>query len=147
VHIAQIATNRHTPLEDWWTGGTAAMLVVQVRDDIAAPPGNGHALRATVGDRAQVIDIAKQGISYRWSSLSRSSRQRSNSSRQFSDNRQHPRQERSSGSSEDRIVGVGDCHALQCHYPKPNLTGLPSETDALAGLPTEPARAANCYGT
>jgi pimeloyl-ACP methyl ester carboxylesterase len=61
VHIAQIATSRHTPLEDWWTGGAAPMLVVQGLDDTAAPPGNGHALRAAVGDRVQVIDIAQAG--------------------------------------------------------------------------------------
>lgn len=61
VHIAQIATSRHTPLEDWWTGGVAPMLVVQGLDDTAAPPGNGHALRATVGGRAQVVDIPQAG--------------------------------------------------------------------------------------
>ena len=61
MHIAHIATSLHTPLEDWWTGGSAPMLVVQGLDDTAAPPGNGYALRDTVGDRAQVIDIPRAG--------------------------------------------------------------------------------------
>ena len=61
VHIAQIATSRQTPLADWWTGGAAPMLVVQGLDDTAAPPGNGHALRAAVGERAQVVDIPEAG--------------------------------------------------------------------------------------
>ena len=37
------------------------MLVVQGLDDTAAPPGNGHALRAAVGERAQVVDIPESG--------------------------------------------------------------------------------------
>jgi pimeloyl-ACP methyl ester carboxylesterase len=49
------------PLEDWWTGGAALILVVQGLDDTAGPHGNGHALRATVGDRAQVVDIRQVG--------------------------------------------------------------------------------------
>ena len=36
------------------------MLVVQGLDGTAAPPSNGHALRA-VGERAQVVDIPEAG--------------------------------------------------------------------------------------
>lgn len=61
VHIAQIATSRLSPLADWWTGGSAPMLVVQGLDDTAAPPGNGYALRDAVGARAQVVDIPEAG--------------------------------------------------------------------------------------
>jgi len=61
MHIAQIATSLHTPLEDWWTAGTAPLLVVQGLDDDAAPPGNGHALRDTLGDRVQLVDIPRAG--------------------------------------------------------------------------------------
>jgi pimeloyl-ACP methyl ester carboxylesterase len=61
VHIAHIATSRHTPLENWWTGGTAPMLVVQGRDDDAAPPGNGYALRESLGDRVRLIDVPRAG--------------------------------------------------------------------------------------
>ncbi|MBP0112838.1 alpha/beta fold hydrolase [Bradyrhizobium vignae] len=61
VHIAQIATSRLTPLEHWWTGGTAPMLVVQGLDDDAAPPGNGHALRNTLGNRVTLVDIPQAG--------------------------------------------------------------------------------------
>ena len=33
-----------TPLDGWWDGGGARMLVVQGLDDRVAPPGNGHPL-------------------------------------------------------------------------------------------------------
>jgi pimeloyl-ACP methyl ester carboxylesterase len=61
VHIAQIATSRHVPLEDWWTAGTAPMLVVQGLDDDAAPPGNGYALRESLGERVRLVDVPRAG--------------------------------------------------------------------------------------
>ncbi len=61
MHIAQIATSGRTPLEDWWAAGAAPMLVVQGLDDDAAPPGNGHALRDSLGDRVQLVDIPRAG--------------------------------------------------------------------------------------
>ena len=61
VHIAHLATSRGVRLDEWWTGGSAPMLVIQGLDDIAAPPGNGHALRDQLGERVQVVDIARAG--------------------------------------------------------------------------------------
>lgn len=61
VHLAHLATNERTPIEDWWTAGIAPVLVVQGLDDLAAPPGNGHALSAQLGERAQVVDVAAAG--------------------------------------------------------------------------------------
>jgi pimeloyl-ACP methyl ester carboxylesterase len=61
MHIAQIATSRHVPIEDWWAAGSAPMLVVQGLDDDAAPPGNGHALRDSLGERVRLVDVPRAG--------------------------------------------------------------------------------------
>jgi pimeloyl-ACP methyl ester carboxylesterase len=61
VHIAHLATSGNVPLEDWWSAGTAPLLVIQGLDDEAAPPGNGHALREQFGERVRVIDLPRAG--------------------------------------------------------------------------------------
>ena len=61
VHVAHLATSGRIPRDEWWTGGNASMLVIQGLDDIAAPPGNGHALRDQLGERVQVVDIPRAG--------------------------------------------------------------------------------------
>src|ERR1700756_79249 len=62
VHLAHLATSRNVPLEDWWGAGTAAPVrVIQGLDDIAAPPGNGHALREQLGERVRLIDLPRAG--------------------------------------------------------------------------------------
>src|SRR3954462_6472491 len=61
VHLAHLATSRNVPLEDWWSGGTAPLLVIQGLDDAPAPPGNGHALRGQFGERGGVGDLAHRG--------------------------------------------------------------------------------------
>ena len=58
---AQRAANRATPLEDWWNGGRAPLLVIQGEDDRIAPPANGHALKERLGERVRVVDIPKAG--------------------------------------------------------------------------------------
>jgi pimeloyl-ACP methyl ester carboxylesterase len=50
-----------TPLNDWWDGGTAPLLVVQGLDDRRAPPGNGRALRDQVGARVRLVEIPQAG--------------------------------------------------------------------------------------
>ena len=40
VASAQIAINNRTPLDEWWQGGTAPMLVVQGLEDKVAVPQN-----------------------------------------------------------------------------------------------------------
>ncbi|MDA0218747.1 MAG: alpha/beta hydrolase [Proteobacteria bacterium] len=57
----QDAANAATPLEDWWEGGTAPMLVIQGSDDIVAPPGNGHLLRQALGARVALVDLPGVG--------------------------------------------------------------------------------------
>ena len=61
VHIAHLATSGRVQQDEWWTGGSAPLLVIQGLDDVAAPPGNGHALRDQVGERVQVVDIPRAG--------------------------------------------------------------------------------------
>jgi pimeloyl-ACP methyl ester carboxylesterase len=61
MHLAHLATGRGMALEEWWDAGTAPLLVIQGLDDIAAPPGNGHALREKHGDRVQLIDLPHAG--------------------------------------------------------------------------------------
>jgi pimeloyl-ACP methyl ester carboxylesterase len=61
VFIAHPATSRNVPLEYWWSAGTAPLLVIQGLDDEAAPPGNGHALREQLGERARLVDLPRAG--------------------------------------------------------------------------------------
>jgi pimeloyl-ACP methyl ester carboxylesterase len=61
IFMAHLATSRNVPLEHWWSGGNAPLLVIQGLDDEVAPPGNGHALREQVGERVRVIDLPRAG--------------------------------------------------------------------------------------
>ena len=61
VHLAHLATSRGMALDEWWAAGTAPLLVIQGLDDVAAPPGNGHALREQFGERVRVIDLPRAG--------------------------------------------------------------------------------------
>ena len=61
VALAHFATGRGMALEEWWSAGTAPLLVIQGLDDDAAPPGNGHALREQFGDRVRLIDLPRAG--------------------------------------------------------------------------------------
>ena len=58
---AQSAAIAATPLEDWWLGGTAPMLVVQGLDDRLAVPANGRRLVEEIGDRGRLVEIANAG--------------------------------------------------------------------------------------
>ena len=49
--------NRFTPLEAWWSGGEAPVLVIQGKEDRCALPENGYLLKEEYGDRITVIDI------------------------------------------------------------------------------------------
>jgi pimeloyl-ACP methyl ester carboxylesterase len=59
--FVQAMAGKQTPLEDWWSGGQAPMLVLQGRDDRMAPPANGHALHERFGERVRVVDIERAG--------------------------------------------------------------------------------------
>jgi pimeloyl-ACP methyl ester carboxylesterase len=61
VFLAHLGTSRNVPLDEWWSGGTAPLLVVQGLDDQAAVPGNGYALREQFGERVRVVDLPHAG--------------------------------------------------------------------------------------
>ena len=61
VAAAQIAASQATPIEDWWEGGTAPLLIVQGLDDRRAVPENGRALRDQMGARVRLVEIPQAG--------------------------------------------------------------------------------------
>jgi pimeloyl-ACP methyl ester carboxylesterase len=50
-----------TPLNDWWRGGDAPILVLQGLDDRAAPPANGRALAEEFPSRVKLVELAGAG--------------------------------------------------------------------------------------
>ena len=46
-----------TPIDEWWSGGEAPVLVIQGKEDRCALPQNGHLLKQEYGDRITVVDI------------------------------------------------------------------------------------------
>ena len=61
VARAQRASDAKTPLRDWWTGGSAPMLVLQGTDDVIVLPENAKRLAAEFADRVTVVQIAHAG--------------------------------------------------------------------------------------
>ena len=59
--VAHGRATQHTPVEDWWSGGEAPMLVIQGLDDLIAPPANGRALRDEFGERVKLIELENAG--------------------------------------------------------------------------------------
>jgi pimeloyl-ACP methyl ester carboxylesterase len=57
----EIAAGKATPVADWWTAGTAHVLVIQANQDRIAPPANADALKADIGSRAEVVHIDGAG--------------------------------------------------------------------------------------
>jgi pimeloyl-ACP methyl ester carboxylesterase len=58
---AQGASGRATPLDQWWPGGSASMLVIQGLQDKIAPPGNGRDLKASYPNRVTLVEIDGAG--------------------------------------------------------------------------------------
>ena len=61
VMKAFLAAAAATDTAHWWTAGRARMLVVQGLDDVSAPPGNGRSIKAEVGARATLVELAGVG--------------------------------------------------------------------------------------
>jgi pimeloyl-ACP methyl ester carboxylesterase len=61
VAAAQAAALRNTPVEQWWGGGSARMLVLQGTEDAISPPANARILRTQFPDRVTVVDIPNSG--------------------------------------------------------------------------------------
>lgn len=60
VATAQGRAARGQPVDEWWDGGTAPMLVVQGLDDRVAPPENGRAL-ASERPNVTLVEVAGAG--------------------------------------------------------------------------------------
>jgi pimeloyl-ACP methyl ester carboxylesterase len=58
---AQAAATAGTPVEDWWTAGSADVLVVQPAADVVAVPENATRLVELLGERAQMVTIPGAG--------------------------------------------------------------------------------------
>jgi pimeloyl-ACP methyl ester carboxylesterase len=61
VSNAQRAANSATPVQAWWAGGSAPMLVLQGAEDASAPPENARRLLEAYGARITVVEIPGAG--------------------------------------------------------------------------------------
>lgn len=52
---------RPVPIDSWWNGGTAPMLVIQGLSDVIAPPENGRSLAADNPSRVTLVEFADLG--------------------------------------------------------------------------------------
>lgn len=50
-----------TPVDEWWSGGDAPMLVIQGLNDQLAPPANGRALRDDYSPRVKLVELPNAG--------------------------------------------------------------------------------------
>lgn len=57
VMKSYLAAAAATDVADWWTAGSAEVLIVQGLDDVSAPPENGRQLKAEIGERATLIEL------------------------------------------------------------------------------------------
>lgn len=62
VMKAYLAAAAATETSDWWTAGTADVIIVQGLADVSAPPENGRLLKTEIGARAKLIEL--EGISH-----------------------------------------------------------------------------------
>jgi pimeloyl-ACP methyl ester carboxylesterase len=61
AQASQAAAGRATRLEEWWSGGSVPMLVIQGLQDKVAPPGNGRDLKTNYRDRVTLVEIDGAG--------------------------------------------------------------------------------------
>lgn len=61
VMRAYLAAAAATDTADWWTAGSARVLVVQGLADVSAPPENGRQLKAEIGGRATLVELEGVG--------------------------------------------------------------------------------------
>jgi pimeloyl-ACP methyl ester carboxylesterase len=58
---AQLLASRSMPLEAWWDGGKAPMLVLQGLHDVIAPPENGRSLKRDYPNRVTLVEFPELG--------------------------------------------------------------------------------------
>jgi pimeloyl-ACP methyl ester carboxylesterase len=61
VARAQRAEAAKTPVQEWWAGGSAPILVLQATDDVIAVPENSRRLATEFPNRVTVIEIPNSG--------------------------------------------------------------------------------------
>lgn len=61
VALYQEAASKATPLQSWWAGGVAPMLVIQPLEDRVAPPANADKLLKAFPERVQIQMLAHAG--------------------------------------------------------------------------------------
>jgi pimeloyl-ACP methyl ester carboxylesterase len=61
VARAQRAADARTPLKEWWSGGSAPILVLQGTEDVIAVPENAKKLAAEFPSRVTLVEIPKAG--------------------------------------------------------------------------------------
>jgi pimeloyl-ACP methyl ester carboxylesterase len=61
AQASQAAAGRATRLEEWWSGGSSPMLVIQGLQDKVAPPGNGRDLKTNYPNRVTLVEIDGAG--------------------------------------------------------------------------------------
>lgn len=59
--MAQRASDARTPLNEWWAGGSAPMLILQGTEDAVVLPENARKLAAEFPDRVKLVEIAHAG--------------------------------------------------------------------------------------
>ncbi len=59
---AYLAAASATPIDEWWTAGTAPVLIVQGLADVMAPPANGRMLLEELGSRGSLVEL--EGIGH-----------------------------------------------------------------------------------
>jgi pimeloyl-ACP methyl ester carboxylesterase len=57
VMKAYLAAAAATPVEEWWTAGSAEVLIVQGLADVAAPVENGRLLQQELGGRGTLVEL------------------------------------------------------------------------------------------
>jgi pimeloyl-ACP methyl ester carboxylesterase len=63
IKAQSLAPSPSTPIESWWAGGNAPMLVLQGQYDVIAPPENGRSLKRDYPDRVTLIEFPDLGHS------------------------------------------------------------------------------------
>lgn len=58
---ACLAAAAATPVEEWWIGGRAEILIVQGLLDVSALPENGRLLKEELGGRGTLVELARLG--------------------------------------------------------------------------------------
>jgi pimeloyl-ACP methyl ester carboxylesterase len=61
VEAQSLAPSAPTPVESWWPGGKAPMLVLQGLADVVAPPENGRSLKRDYPDRVTLVEFPDLG--------------------------------------------------------------------------------------